>query len=177
MSLEVINMALGIGSLALQIFAAAFLAVFLLEKSIPDLRDIGSFLATWGIWIGLLLTAAATAMSLIHAHVFDLSPCYLCWWQRIFIYPQIVLFAVALWRRDASVAYYSIVLSVLGAGIALYHHLLQLFPTGPLPCSATGPNCAEILFLEFGYITYPMMSISLFAFLIVAMIFVRRRSL
>lgn len=67
----------------------------------------------------------------------------------------------------------SLVLSTVGAGIALYHHTLQMFPGAGLPCPAVGPSCAQIVFLEFGYITYPMMALSLFAFVIMAMVFDR----
>ncbi len=175
MTLVTLNTVLGFGVLGIQVLTAALLLAYILEKRVPDVRGIGDFVAKWGLWIGFLVTLGAAIFSLVHSHVFNLPPCYLCWWQRIFIYPQVVLFAIALWRRDASIALYSIALSVIGAGFALYHHALQMMPAASIPCPATGPSCAQILFLEFGYITYPMMSLSLFAFVIVAMLFVLRR--
>jgi disulfide bond formation protein DsbB len=47
---------------------------------------------------------------------------------------------------------------------------MQMFPEGTLPCSAQGPSCAKITFIEFGYVTYPMMALTLFALLIVLML-------
>ena len=176
MALESINYTLALGTLALQIAGAAFLAVFLLRKRIADLEDVAALMGKWGLWIALAVTSGASAIALVHEHLYGLPPCPLCWWQRIFIFPQIVLFVVALYKGDTRIADYSIALSVIGLGIALYHHALQMFPAGFLPCPAEGVSCAQIFFLEFGYITYPMMAVTLFAFLIVLMFFVRRPS-
>lgn len=176
MPLDTINVFLGIGAIALQVFALAFLIAYVLRNRYPNLGGIQKVVSQWGLWMGLAVTAGAAAFSLVHSFVFGLAPCDLCWWQRIFIYPQVFLFAIALWRKDTSVTVYSIALSVIGIGIALYHHALQMLPHSALPCPATGPSCSQILFLEFGYVTYPMLSVSLFAFLIVTMLLVRSAS-
>ncbi len=176
MSLDTYNLLIGLSALGMQIFAAAFLVLYFIEKRFADLRSIGDTLARFGLWIGVFLTLGATVFSLVHSQVFGLPPCDLCWWQRIFLYPQAVLFAIALWRRDVSVVLYSMALTVIGLCFAIYHHTLQMMPSGSLPCPSTGPSCSQILFLEFGYITYPMLSVSIFALLFVVMLFVRRRA-
>ncbi len=172
--LETVNYLLALGVVALQAVTLALIALYFLRSHLPDLNDVGDFLTRWGLWIGLVASFGASAVALIHEHFFGLPPCPLCWWQRIFIFSQVVLFIVALYKRDTRIADYSIALSIIGLGIALYHHALQMFPSGFLPCPSEGVSCAQIFFLEFGYITYPMMSVTLFAFLIVLMLFVRR---
>lgn len=174
MPLETYNFLIASGAVGLQILAASLMLVYVLRHRFSDLEGIARFVNAYGLWIGLLASLAAVALSLGHSMIFGLTPCALCYWQRIFIYPQVVLFALALWRKESSIAIYSIVLSVLGLGFALYHHALQMFPAFGLPCPATGSSCAQILFLEFGYVTYPMLAISFFAFLIVVMLFVRK---
>lgn len=176
MSLETINGWLALGTIAMQVATAAFLAVYLLQRKIPDLGDVATMLSKWGLWIAFLVALCGSVTTVVHEQLFGLPPCPLCWWQRAFLYPQVVLFAVALlWRRSKEIADYSIALSVVGMGIGVYHHILQMSPPGTLPCPAQGEvSCAQILFLEYGYITYPMMAISAFAFLIVLMLFVRR---
>ena len=170
--METINFLLALGSIGLQVLAAGFLAVYFLQRHFPDLAAIGAWLSRWGIRIGFVLALVGSAMTLIHQYYFGLPPCPLCWWQRIFLYPQVILFGLAVWRIDRSVTLYAIFLSAIGAIVALYHHLLQVFPSGGLPCPAEGEiSCAQVLFLELGYITYPMMAISLFAFLVVIMLF------
>lgn len=93
------------------------------------------------------------------------------------MYPQAVLFAIALFIKDAKAALYSIWLSVFGAGIALYQHYLQMGGHDVLPCPASGAgDCAKRFLFEFGYVTFPLVAFSLFVFLIVLMLFVRRRA-
>ena len=176
MPIETFNYLLALGTLGMQIVGAGFLTLYFLQSKFTDLQDIGQLLSRWGVWIGLLVSFAGSAVTVIHSGLFGLPPCPLCWWQRAFLYPQVVLFAVALfWKRDRRIADYSIALSIVGLGIALYHHVLQMYPSGSLPCpSQGGISCGQILFLEFGYITYPMMAISAFAFLIVVMLFARK---
>ncbi len=175
MPLETLNYWLALGTIAIQVFAASLLALYFLRKKLPDLQDVAWFLNSWGLVIGFVVTLGASAMTIIHSSIFSLPPCPLCWWQRAFLYPQVILFALALWKRDVRIADYSIALSVVGLGVAIYHHILQMYPAGSLPCPSDGMvSCTQILFLEFGYVTYPMMAISAFAFLIVLMLFVRK---
>lgn len=174
MSLETLNVSLAFGTIVLQILTVAFLIVYLSRKSFPELSEAGNILRRHGLWIAFLLTLLASAVTVIHSGIFNLPPCPLCWWQRALLYPQVVLLGIAALKRDRSIALYSIMLSIIGAGIAIYHHILQLYPAGGLPCPAEGSiSCAQILFLQFGYITYPMMALSAFASLIVIMLFVR----
>ncbi|MBI5645117.1 disulfide bond formation protein B, partial [Candidatus Kaiserbacteria bacterium] len=113
--------------------------------------------------------------TLFYSDVLGIPPCVLCWWQRVFLYPQVVLFAIALWKKDHSIASYSIPLSIIGFAIGLYNHALQVLPSGTLPCPAQGVSCAQRFVFEFGYITFPMMAVTLFGFLIVLMLIVRNR--
>ena len=176
MAPETLNYLLALATLAMQIVSVAFLALYFLQQRIPDLQDVGEFLHRWGLWIGFLLALGASALTLYYSEVLGFAPCFWCWIQRAFLYPQIILFGLAIWKRDVRIADYSIALSVVGGLSALYHHLLQVMPAGTLPCPATGPSCAQITLFEFGYITYPLMAFSLFAFIIVLMLFVRKRA-
>ena len=176
-SLETINFWLSLGTLVMQIVAAAFLALYFLRSKFPDLNDVGEFLGRWGLWIGFLLSFAAIVISLFYSDVIGITPCGWCWFQRIFLYPQAVLFAVAIWKKDGAIADYSIALSISGAVIALYQHYLQMGGASVIPCPATATqatDCAVRFLFEFGYITYPLMAFTVFIFLIVLMLFVRK---
>ena len=185
MPTETLNYLLALGTLAMQIVAAAFLVLYFLQRRVTDLQDIGEFLHRRGLWIGFFLSLGASALTLYYSEVLGFEACFWCWMQRAFLYPQIILFGLAIWKRDVrtrgdergdrTIAEYSIALSIAGAFSALYHHMLQIMPAGTLPCPATGPSCAQMTLFEFGYITYPLMAFSLFAFLIVVMLFVRKR--
>lgn len=170
---ETINYLLALGVLALQIFTVAFFVLYAMRKR-PDFGGAAAFIGRWGMWVAFLASFIASALTLFYSEVLGIEPCPLCWWQRVFLYSQVVLFGVALWKRSATIAGYSILLSLFGLGFALYHHAIQMLPAGSLPCPATGVSCAARIMFEFGYITYPLMAATLFAFLIALMLFVRR---
>jgi disulfide bond formation protein DsbB len=176
--IETLNYWLALGTILIQIIAAGFLALFFLQKKYPDLRDIGIFLRKWGLWIGLILSIGASVMTLFYSEVLGIQPCGWCWVQRVFLYPQILLFALAIKKKDTRAADYSIAFSVAGGLAALYQHYLQMGGASVLPCPASSSeavDCAVRFVFEFGYITFPMMALTLFVFLIVLMLFVRNR--
>lgn len=175
--IEFYNYWTALGTVLLQLVSIVLLAAFLLRKKIPDLEDVVRFFRTWGLWIGLAVTLAATGMSLFYSEVLGIAPCSLCWLQRLFLYPQAVIFAVALIKKDRGAACYSIALSVFGAAIALYQHYLQMGGGSSLPCPSTADkavDCHVRFLFEFNYVTFPLEAATIFAFLIVLMLFVRR---
>lgn len=176
MSVETLNYSLAIATLAMQVVGAGFLSLYFLQKQFTDLRDIAGLLSRWGVWLGLLLTLGATVMTLYYSEVLGFAPCGWCWVQRVFLWPQVLLFALALYKRDRAVAGYSILFSIFGAVAALYQHYLQMGGNALVPCPASGAgDCAQRILFEFDYITFPLMAATLFGFLIVLMLFVRRR--
>ena len=179
MPVESLNFYLGLATIMMQIAAVALLALFFLRTRFPDLEDIAAFVRKWGLWAGFALTFGGLTASLFYSEVLGFAPCGLCWVMRIFMYSQVVLFAVALWKRDRGIADYSIALSIFGLLVGLYQHYLQMGGTSVLPCPATiaeATDCAQRFFFEFGYITFPLLGATLFAFLIVIMLFVRKRA-
>lgn len=166
---------LALGTIAAQVVTVVLLGAFLLRSRIPMCNDIVQSIARRGLLIGLGITAFGTVMTLVYSDLFGFVPCDLCWWQRIFLYPQVILFGMALRKRDVYIADYALVLSIFGFGIALYHHFLQMFPDS-LPCPATGPSCAQRIIFELNYVTFPMMAVALFGVLIVLALIIRTRT-
>ncbi|WP_022799191.1 disulfide bond formation protein B [Thermus islandicus] len=94
-------------------------------------------------WVVALV---ATLGSLYYSEVRLFLPCELCWYQRIFMYPQAVLLGLALWRQDLGVWPYSLALSLMGGSISLLHLLEERFPQlFPLACKPPVPCSAEYL--------------------------------
>lgn len=115
--------------------------------------------------LAFIVAASAVLASLFYSEVAGFPPCSLCWWQRIFIYPQAAILAMALYERDRRVGDYLILLSGLGAVVAIYHAYLQYGGT-PLGSCGTGVgavSCAQVFVNAFGYITMPIMSLTAFA--------------
>jgi len=175
LSIETINYFLALGTILLQLAAVGLLVVYVLRTRNPSFARIAGLVQARALWALFLISLVATFVTLYYSDYLGIEPCPLCWWQRIFLYPQVILLGIAAWKKDNYIADYAIVLSIFGAGVALYQHALQMLPGSGLPCPATGISCAQRFLFEFGYITYPLMAFSLFAFLIVTMLFVRAR--
>lgn len=175
MQVSEINYFLALGTVLLQAVAVAMLGIFLLQKRSAALRDIAESVGRHGLLLGAVVAFAASFLALLYTQFTGAEPCPLCWWQRVFLVPQVLLLGLAAWKRDAYMADYSLILSFVGAGVALYQHVLQMMPGSGLPCPATGPSCAQRIIFEFGYVTFPLMAFSVFAFLMILMLFVRSR--
>ncbi|MBI2077201.1 MAG: disulfide bond formation protein B [Euryarchaeota archaeon] len=92
-----------------------------------------------------------------------LVPCDLCWYQRILMYPLVVILGAGWWRRDAGVVLPSLVLAAAGALVAAYHSLLEWNPTWELgqcqigscaarPWTLAGLSIANLSFAAFAAI-------------------------
>lgn len=120
--------------------------------------------AATAVPLALAVAVVATAGSLYFSEVAHFTPCRLCWYQRVAMYPLVPVLAAA-WRRAASppeVRWYAVPLAVIGAVIAAYHVLIERFPA--LETGACDPrNPCSLLWVErFGYLTIPTMALTAF---------------
>lgn len=119
--------------------------------------------------MALILSVIATGGSLFFSEVMLLPPCVLCWYQRILMYPLVLIFTVGLFRKAKESFIYGLSLSVTGLIIAIYHNLLyyHLIPESITPCTS-GVSCTSRQIEWLGFITIPLMS--LMAFLLITLI-------
>jgi len=128
------------------------------------LKILISFLGKYSLYLAFLQAWVATIGSLYFSEVQKLEPCVLCWWQRIFMYPIIIILSVGMLRKDKNVVFYVLPMSIIGAAIAFYQYLLQFTPLAeinPLVCTSSAP-CEEIQVAYFGFITIPFLSLLAF---------------
>jgi len=112
-TLYYLNVFLGSGAIVLQILSvvALFLLFFIpKEKNRNFYLD---FIDKHFLVLSFLISLFASVFPLVYSEVANFLPCYLCWWQRIFLYPQIFIFAIAAWKKDSAAALYSIALSTV----------------------------------------------------------------
>lgn len=107
-----------------------------------------------------LVTAVSTLSALFLSEVMNLPPCVLCWYQRIFIFPLVLLLPVGLFPFDSKVVRYALPLSAIGWSIALFHVLLTygLIPESIRPCTL-GVPCALNQIEWFGFVSIPLLSL------------------
>ncbi len=142
------------------------------DKLLPGEKWIRGMWSQWGLLAGLVVAVVATMGSLFYSEVAGYVPCKLCWFQRIFMYAQVPMMALAVGNKDKKVAPYVMTLSGIGGVIALYHYLLQRGWVSEITeCSVVGysASCADNFGVTWGYITIPMMALSAFVLMGVIM--------
>ncbi|MST04381.1 MAG: disulfide bond formation protein B [Candidatus Pacebacteria bacterium] len=149
---------------------------FFIEKR--DNHSFYLFLKKRGLLILFLISLVATLGSLIYSSVIGFDPCVLCIWQRIFLFPQVIILAIALKKKYSGIVDYLIPLTIIGGIIALYHVYISLgFNQLGIPCGANpGETSCLIQYVnEFGYITIPVMSLTVYAYILALQIFIKKQ--
>ncbi|MFA6274243.1 MAG: disulfide bond formation protein B [Candidatus Paceibacterota bacterium] len=166
-----INLLLGISAIILQIFCVvAILLLFLYSKENKFL----AFIKKHFLLLGFIISFFAAVFSLFYSEIVGYLPCNLCWLQRIFIFPQVILFGMAYIKNDRKVAHYAFPLLITGFLISVYQIFIYYFTKGLVPCDASGVSCAQRLIDEIGgYISFPMLGLTSFVVLI-TILFVAR---
>jgi len=118
-----------------------------------------------------IVATVTTLGSLYYSEHAGFVPCELCWYQRILMYPLVIVLGVAALRRDRAVWMTALVFVVLGAPLSLYHWLVERVPAfeESSSCSAITP-CSTPWFEKFGFITLAWMAMS--AFLLIGVLMV-----
>lgn len=118
------------------------------------------------LFLSWAIAVIAMFGSLYFSEIRQYEPCELCWYQRIFMYPLVLLLGIAYVKRDVNIALYSLFFSGIGGVISLYHYSIQKIPffidraieCGRIPCTAQYINW-------FGFISIPFLA--LVAFIII----------
>jgi disulfide bond formation protein DsbB len=141
------------------------------SDALSSLRDDLGRVAVPLAWI---VATVATLGSLYYSEIADFVPCRLCWYQRICMYPLVIVLGVAALRRDRDVRFTAIPLAGIGAVIAAYHAWIQAYPPvgGTSFCTLDAP-CTERYVWEFGFVSLPFMALCGFLFVIVMMFLAR----
>lgn len=164
---------------SLSILAQVFSLYLIITRLLPSRynKTLSALIKKHSLSFILIISLLASIGSLFYSEIIGFEPCKLCWWQRIFMYPQVILLSLALIKKESSVIKYSLTMSIFGLFISAYHYLIQIGFAPSLSCDATGASasCSQNFVLKFGYISIPLMSFS--AFLLIFLIALKRRQL
>jgi disulfide bond formation protein DsbB len=140
-------------------------------------QTIQKFDKNWAILFSAwVLVTVSTLGSLFFSHIMEFAPCVLCWYQRICLFPLVIILATGLFPFDKRVIKYSLPLAIAGWITAFYHNLLYsgIIPQDLQPCSK-GASCTEKYIDLFGFLTIPMLSLISFSIIITLLVFLKRR--
>ena len=123
-----------------------------------------------------LLAALSTLGSIFFSYVMEFAPCVLCWYQRICLFPLVIILATGLFPFDKGVIKYALPLAGVGWLIAVYHNLLYagVIPESIQPCTQ-GVSCTEEYIDLFGFLSIPMLSLLSFTAMITLLVILKRR--
>lgn len=166
--LQIVNFILGGLTIIGQIFFFLYLINLLFFRQKDNL--ISRFFSTRGISFSFLIALTATFGSLFYSNIIGFAPCELCWFQRIFMYPQVFLLGLALIKKDTKIIDYSLILAAIGTTISLYHNYIYYLATSASSCGLSAASCTIIYVLEFNYVTIPLMALTAYSLIIIFLI-------
>jgi disulfide bond formation protein DsbB len=116
------------------------------------------------VFAAWLLATVSTLGALFLSEVMRVAPCALCWYQRAFMFPLVLVLAAGLFPLDRKVVRYAFPLAAAGWLVALFHLLLTkgFIPESMAPC-AQGIPCSRIQIEWFGFVTIPLLSLLSFS--------------
>lgn len=164
MSVFVYNRLMAILALA-ALTGAVALVVPVVRRQVVD-----GGLASAALWLAAAVAAVATAGSLTYSGIYGFEPCRLCWYQRIAMYPLVLILVVGAWRRDPAVRRYAAPLALAGLATSVYHYALQTFPSLDSGACAAGVPCTAKYVNELGFISIPFMAGCGFAFIVAVLL-------
>jgi disulfide bond formation protein DsbB len=113
------------------------------------------------------VATTCTLGSLYLSEVAKFPPCELCWFQRIAMYPLVVVLGIAALRRDTSVRRYAVPLAGIGLAVSIYHYLVERFPDSITTSCTTDVPCSTVWVWKFHFLSIPAMAGAGFALIIV----------
>ena len=128
------------------------------------------------LFICWIIASVSALGSLFFSEIMEFAPCTLCWYQRIFMFPLVLIFLAGLFPFDKGIFKYALPIALVGWGFAFYHFLLYsgYIPESIQPCTQ-GVSCSETYLDLFGFLTIPLLSLISFSTIIVLLFILKRR--
>lgn len=136
------------------------------SQQLPSCEPMANNHSWYLLFFAWILAASGTLISLFFSEIVQLPICVLCWYQRIALYPLVVILPLALFPFDVKVIRYVTPLVIFGWFVALFHVLVVagFIPESAQPC-VQGVPCSEVHFTLFGFLNIPVMSLLTFSFI------------
>lgn len=119
--------------------------------------------ATWTLGLAWLIALSATLGALFIGEVLGQTPCILCWYQRIAMFPLVLILGAGFLFNDDRAAFYGKLIVWPGLAMAFWHVGLYFgfIPEAIKPCSE-GPSCTDANMMILG-MPIPLQSLAAFA--------------
>lgn len=128
------------------------------------------------LFLAWLIALLATAGALFLGEVMGKTPCVLCWYQRIAMFPLVAVLGIGLLKADSQSVRYALPLAWAGWVIALYHCLVfwGVVSEALTPCRQ-GVSCADADVQVAGVVPIPLLSLVAFSAILALLWFAKRK--
>ena len=159
---------------AFLVVVAVVAVLSLFNRGLPDsLRSTREGLGAAALPMAFAVATVTTAGSLWLSEAEKLPPCYLCWWQRGFMYPQVLILGLALiWPK---LRWVSLPMVLVGAGISTYHYLVERFPDDIASSCSDSTPCTTVWIWKYHFLSIPGMAWVAFVTIAVLILLARPR--
>ena len=129
------------------------------------------------ILLAWLSAIVALIGSLFFSEQMGFIPCTLCWYQRILMYPLVILLGIAFYRNDHRIYVYVLPISVFGMIVSGYHYSQQKIPSlREFEMCTSGVPCSGQYINWLGFITIPFLALIAFTVITLAMFMLRKKN-
>lgn len=132
--------------------------------------------AAWPwLFAAWLVALVASLAVLFVGEIMGQTPCNLCWFQRAFMFPLVIVLGVASLRSDSAAWRYGLPLALGGLLVAGFHTLLYLglLPERIKPCTKDA-SCTSADMTILGGVPLPLLALA--AFVAIALLLLKARS-
>jgi disulfide bond formation protein DsbB len=124
------------------------------------------------LYLAWIIALISTVGSLFFSEVMGFPACVLCWYQRIAMYPLVMVIGTGIIMQDHRVANYALPICLTGLAVAIYHNLVYygIIPESITPCTE-GISCKSRQIEWFGFVTIPLLSLLSFVGVALCLLF------
>lgn len=156
------------GVLVLQIVVVVGLGVFVFARD-----SVSAFIERHALFIAFLLAGVSILGSFYYSSILGFEPCRLCIYQRWLMIALLIVAGIAVYRGDRNAFPYIAGISLMGLAVAVYQIFLPFFKPSYI-CAPGEVSCTTTYVTGFGYITIPVISLTVFAAMLLVWAFQRR---
>lgn len=156
-----------ISDIILILFAFTYLFCIFTKKRKNLMKLINKYFTKHSLKFAFLVALTSTLGSLFYSEILNYTPCELCWYQRILMYPLVIILGIALFKKDKKVTQYVLPMSIIGLFISFWHYLSQRYSVATTCSIDSVVPCTVKYTFAYGYITIPLMALTGFLLIII----------